>query len=105
MLFFLLLTNISLSAQQKLFHTYTDSVKLVKDANELATAFFTKVKLADASMTKVPQAILNTQTYLVFYTSETKPTNTRENFLPIRWQYFSGVNLPIKRNWKNVTTM
>ncbi len=88
MLLFLLLTNIGLSAQQKLFRTYTDSVKLVKDANELATAFFTKVKQADASMTKVPQAILNTQPYLVFYTSENNSVN-----LPLWFQLNADLQL------------
>jgi len=75
MLLFLLLANISLSAQQKLFHTYTDSAKLVTDANELVTAFFAKVKQADASITKLPQAILNTQPYQVFYLSENNSVN------------------------------
>lgn len=75
MLLFLLLANISLSAQQKLFHTYTDSAKLVTDANELVTSFFTKVKQADASITKAPQAILNTQPYLIFYLSENNSVN------------------------------
>ena len=88
MLLFLLLTNIGLSAQQKLFHTYTASVKLVKDVNELATTFFTKVKLADASMTKVPQAILNTQPYLVFYTSENNSVN-----LPLWFQLNADLQL------------
>ncbi len=75
MLMFLLLANISLSAQQKLFHTYSDSAKLVADANEIVTAFFTKVKQADASINKAPRAVLNTQSSLVFFLPENNTIN------------------------------
>lgn len=75
MLLLLLLANISLSAQQKLFHTYSDSAKLVTDANEMITAFFTKVKQADASINNAPKAVLNTQSSLVFFLPESNSIN------------------------------
>jgi hypothetical protein len=75
MLLFLLLVSINLAAQQKLFHTYSDSVKLITDANEIVTDFFIKVRKTDASVNLLLKATLNTQARQVFYSSENNTIN------------------------------
>ena len=75
LLFLLLPVAISVSAQQKLFNTYSDSAKLVLAANEITGSFFMKLKQADPSYIQAPRVVLNTDTKLVFYLAENNTIN------------------------------
>ncbi len=75
LLLLLLPVAISVSAQQKLFNTYSDSAKLVSAANEITGSFFMKLKQADPSYIQTPRAVLNTDTRLVFYLAENNTIN------------------------------
>ncbi len=63
----LLVSSVRLSAQKKLFNLYTDSAKLIAASNEMAATFFSKIRQVDGAYARPPKAVLNTQTYLVFY--------------------------------------
>ena len=71
----LLPVAISVSAQQRLFNTYSDSAKLVSAANEITGSFFMKLKHADPSYIQTPRAVLNTETRLIFYLAENNSIN------------------------------
>jgi len=75
LLFLLLIANISLQAQKKLFTVYTDSAKLISAADEIASSFFSKLRQADPSIIQAPSAVLNTQSSLVFYVAENNTIN------------------------------
>ena len=75
MLSLLLLAAISSTAQQKLFQLYKDSASLVEDADKIASTFFSKVKLADASIGLAPTAVINAQPFLIYYSGESNTIN------------------------------
>ena len=65
---------------QALFSTYTDSVKLVEDANTFIQDFSNDVKKVKPEVNISAKAILNTKPYLIFYSEKENVVN-----LPL-WQ-------------------
>ncbi|RYE29062.1 MAG: hypothetical protein EOP48_32915 [Sphingobacteriales bacterium] len=81
LLLILLLFGSTSFAQETWFSKYSDSAKLVQDANSLITEFVSKVNTISPVLDSQPLAILNTKPYLIFYS----PKSNRIN-LPIWYQ-------------------
>lgn len=71
-------------SQQQLFYVYKDSASLVTDANEVVADFVSKVNAIKPVFTSKPEAILNTQPYLISYSPKANLIN-----LPIWHQVMS----------------
>lgn len=81
LIFIFLLVSLSAYSQEKLFYAYTDSAKLVQDANNLVSDFTVKVNAVKPVINAQPAAILNTKPFLIFYSSRANRIN-----LPIWYQ-------------------
>jgi hypothetical protein len=67
LLLIFIVSSVSLSAQKKLFNLYADSAKLIAASDEITSSFFLKIRQVEVSYRQAPKAVLNMQSYLVFY--------------------------------------
>ncbi|MBA2746333.1 MAG: hypothetical protein H0U44_08925 [Flavisolibacter sp.] len=76
--------GMTVHAQTKWFHTYTDSAALVTDATEIVKKFKNDINNIDTAIVVNPTVILNTQPFLIFYSPKSNKVN-----LPL-WQQLSA---------------
>jgi hypothetical protein len=74
-LVFILFFSVCAHAQNKLFHTYTDSASLIQDANDIIVEFTKSVNAMKMVFNSRPTAILNTKPFLIFYSPKTNQVN------------------------------
>ncbi|MDQ8005920.1 MAG: hypothetical protein REI64_14045 [Pedobacter sp.] len=74
-LVFLCLVGTSVSAQNKLFETHTDSAKLVDNANLLIKQFIVDVNKIKPDLKLKTTGVLNTKPFLIFYNSRQDVVN------------------------------
>lgn len=77
----------TLSAQEKWFHLYTDSVALMKDANEISNRFVADVKKIRPDISFSPKIVLNTTPSLIYFNDADNSVNLplwEQVIIPIR---------------------
>ena len=81
-------------AQNKLFTTYTDSAKLVYNANLITTNFIALANKASKKINIKATAIVNTTPYLVFWDDSAKTVNLPlwHQVIPPQQQFFIALN-------------
>jgi len=63
----LLVVSINGAAQNQWFYTYTDSIALVRDANEISNKFLSDIKHIEPKIQFEGKTILDTSPYLIYY--------------------------------------
>jgi hypothetical protein len=71
----ILVLSFGAHAQKNFFYTYTDSAKLVGDANSILTDFTSRVNTIHTIFVTQPLAVLNTKPFLIFYSSKSNKIN------------------------------
>lgn len=85
-----ILLSYTATSQDQLFKMYTDSTALVQDANAVVKEFTTRVNAIAPVFDNPPQAILNTQVYLISYSPKANKINLPiwEQVIPPQKQFF-----------------
>ena len=87
---FWLAASVNAIGQQNFFKPYTDSIKLVEDANIIVSDFTSRVNAIEFVMANQPRSIMNTRPFLIFYSPKSNVVNLPlwEQVMPAQKDFF-----------------